>query len=167
MNSAEMTPDVHLFVFHAFLLRLQSGTNARHSDLAGILWSDVSEIEGASECKYAVKLRQIKLLGSHPREFWCNDAITSALAGYWVSSHSPTVCSENSENIYLFPKVGVALALDFKHQMTYECHNNACKLCAGTIGLQVSPEFKDNLGCKAVKRGNAATVAAALQRYLT
>ena len=167
MNSAEMAPDVHLFVFHAFLLRLQSGTNARHADLAEILWSDVSQVEGTSESTYAVKLRQIKLLGSHPREFWCNDAITSALAGYWISCHSPTIGHGTSENIYLFPRVCVGMTFDFKQKMTYECHNNACKLCAETIGLQVSAEFKDNLSCKSVKRGNAATVAAALQSYLT
>ena len=169
MNSAEMAPDVHLFLFHSFLLRLQSGTNARHSDLAEILWTDVSqlsEIEGSSECTYAVKVRQIKLLGSKPREFWCSDAITSALAGYWFACHSPTVCKQNSGNIYLFPRVGVGLALDFTHKMTYECHKNACQLCAETVGLQVSAEFKNNLGCKAVKRGNAATIAAALQSYL-
>ena len=40
-----MTPDVHLFLLHANVLRLQSGTDCRHVDLAKIKWSDAFKME--------------------------------------------------------------------------------------------------------------------------
>ena len=40
-----MTPDVHLFLLHANVLRLQSGTDCRHVDLAKIKWGDASKVE--------------------------------------------------------------------------------------------------------------------------
>ena len=44
-QAQHFTFEVQLFLMHALLLRLQSGTNARHKNLVEIKWSDTEKLE--------------------------------------------------------------------------------------------------------------------------
>lgn len=160
-QATELTPDVHLFLFHALLLRLQSGTNCRHVNLASIPWKHVEKHEhivGLNENIFSVKVVPTKEVrrGGEPVEFYATDPITASLFQYWHLYHS-------HKGAWFFPKVSKDGSMDFNQQMDYQSHGIACKLCAEILGLQMSSEFKKNLGAKAIKRGNAAKLGVALK----
>ena len=98
-----MSPDVDMFLYHALLLRLQSGSDCRHCDLRAITWADVQKHEyvvGLDESVFSIKIVPTKVVckDAKPLEYYASDAITSTLLGYWYSLHS-------TDGKFLFPKV--------------------------------------------------------------
>jgi len=161
LQATEITPDVENFLLHALLLRLQSATNVRHSDLKIIEWSHVEKLEhvqGLDECVFTIKISSLKVLAANstPVEYLACDAITSALMSYWYQYYG-------KKGKWLFPKVNRHGQFNFDLQLTYDTHAEAAKLCAEVLQLPVSSEFKKHLGCKAVKRGNAAQLGVAIR----
>ena len=45
MQAPDTTADVKLFLLHALILRIQSGTDCRHADLTKVRWTDVHKHE--------------------------------------------------------------------------------------------------------------------------
>jgi hypothetical protein len=168
-NQAEQaTPAVQLFLCHALLLRLQSGTNCRHVDLVRLTWPDVANHEylvGLSDAprmsvKLAVKIVSTKCPtnASEPIEFFAADAITATLLEAWARYHSPNSDAANASNVYVFPSISNDGSMDFTKPLTYKDHAKAVQLCAEVLGLQMTRDFFNNLGSNAVRRGNAAKV---------
>ena len=150
-----------MFLLHALLLRLQSGSDSRHCALREISWADVAKHEyvvGLDECTFSVKIAPSKVLtkDATPLEYYANDPITAALFGYWHSLHS-------AAGKWLFPKVSKWGQFDFNAQVEYKTHKEACQLCVEVLGLQVSQQFISALGANAVRRGNAAKVGVAVK----
>ena len=161
-QAPETTPDVHMFLLHALLLRFQSGSNCRHNDLVAILWTDVAKhdyVVGLDECIFSVKITPSFKgcpKGIVPLEYYASDPITATLVGYWYNLHA-------TSGKYFFPKVSAHGQLDFSAPMEYTSHKIGCQLCAEVLGLQVSDQFKAALGANAIRRGNAAKVGIAMK----
>ena len=161
-QATEMTPDVHMFLMHAILLRIQSGSDCRHCDLARIEWAHVEKHEyvvGLDECTFSVKITPSKITFTQdatPLEYFASDDITATLFSHWHDLHS-------TAGKWFFPRVLKGNRFDFSLQMKPETHTQACQMCAEVLGLQVSTQFKSALGANAVRRGNAATVGIAIK----
>ena len=161
-QATEVTPDVHMFLMHAILLRIQSGSDCRHCDLARIEWAHVEKHEyvvGLEECTFSVKITPSKITFTQdatPLEYFASDDITATLFTHWHNLHS-------TSGRWFFPRVLKGDTFDFSLQMKPETHTQACQMCAEVLGLQVSTQFKRGLGANAVRRGNAATVGIAIK----
>ncbi len=154
-----------MFLLHALVLRFQSGTDSRHTNLVVIKWTEVEWVENVVAIEGEVcifKVLETKSLIT-AREYYACDAITLALARAWTKYFSPQSSQVNASNVYFFPKVSANGVLDFSQPFDYKNHKEACVNCATWLGLPMSTECKSTLGSKAVRRGNAATVGMAVK----
>ena len=160
-QATENTPDVHLFLLHALLLRIQSGTNNRHASLTALQWTDVEHHEyvvGLDTEMFSFKMKPCKILGkiAGPVEFYVTDVITSKLFSLWWHYFAPDSSTANIHHVYVFPHVASQIVFDFTKPLTYLEHGKACRMCADMLQLPVSREFAEHLGANSVRRGNAA-----------
>ena len=160
-QATENTPDVHLFLLHALLLRIQSGTNNRHASLTALQWTDVEHHEyvvGLDTEMFSFKMKPCKILGkiAGPVEFYVTDVITSKLFSLWWHYFAPDSSTANIHHVYVFPHVASHTVFDFTKPLTYLEHGKACRMCADMLQLPVSREFAEHLGANSVRRGNAA-----------
>ena len=157
----ENTPDVHVFLLHALLLRIQSGTNNRHASLTALKWTEVEHHEyvvGLDSEMFSFKMKPCKVLGKNtgPVEFYVTDVITSTLFSLWWQYFAPEGNTANVHHVYVFPHVTSQQVFDFTKPLSYLEHGKACRMCADMLQLPVSREFAEHLGSNSVRRGNAA-----------
>ena len=127
-----------------------------------LLWEHVHEHEYAVELEgdktFSVKLAATKYMpkGTAPIEYVLQDAITARLFSWWHQYHAPASAIANQHHKYVFPFVCPDGSFDFSKQFSYQNFNVAATLCCEVLGLQLSPEAKQGLGCKSIRYGNAA-----------
>jgi hypothetical protein len=100
-----------------------------------------------------------------PVEFYMTDVISNTLCAWWWAHHSPVDNPSNASNVFVFPKVDKC-TFDFAQHMKEDEHKKACQLVVDVLGLQVSSEFRNGLGAKSVRKGNAAKLGAELRGRL-
>jgi hypothetical protein len=98
-----------------------------------------------------------------PVEFYLSDAISNTLFSLWHAHHAPSEHAGTANNVYVFPLVTPSNQFDFIQHMKESEHRRACQLVVDTLGLQVSTEFRNGLGCNSLRRGNAAKLGAELR----
>ena len=155
---------MHLFLLHALVLRLQSGTNARGVTLYQAQWKHVDWLEHVVAIENEVCLVTLyhdKIKAK--REYMACDAISLKLLSTWCNYHSPKNNSAITDDMYLLPMVLPNGCFDFKRQFTHNNHKEACLGLAEWLGLPISGASKSTLGAKSVRIGNAATVGIAIK----
>ena len=166
-QAEDNTADVHLFLLHALVLRLQSGTNCRHTTLSDIQWCHVEKLEHVVALDGEMFVFRVGPTSKDSPigqlEYYVTDIITSTLFNYWWQYFCPHSGPANDKHVYLFPKVSSNGSFDFSKKFSNDSHKDACIQCARWLGIPMSQEFRSNLGCNAVRRGNAATIGLAVR----
>jgi len=158
---------VHLFLLHALVLRLQSGTNCRHITLSDVQWCHVEKLEHVIALDGEMFVFRVAPTSKESPigqlEYYLTDVITSTLFMHRWQYFSPHSSSANAKPVYLFPKVLSNGSFDFNQKFNYDNHKDACIQCAQWLGIPMSQEFQAKLGSNAVRRGNAAKVGLAVK----
>ncbi len=164
MQEPEVNQALCTAMLRALVLRIQSGSDARHNGIAEVTWDKVAQHEyvvALQDHFFSVLLKPTKLISpknAAPVEFFLADAITSYLFQHWHTLYSPSCSKQNAGHKYVFPKINQHGEFDFQQPFSYDNHKEACMACAQTCGIPVSEQLQKTMGTNAVRRGNAATL---------
>jgi hypothetical protein len=161
LHMVDPPQNIRTLVLYALLLRIQSGTNGRHTNVASILWSDVGiDVAGCPWIDFT-NTKAFKLASSCNQEklqpkgiVQCLDVISMRLFKIWWDWHLPKH-EPSREARYVFPRVNVG-HFNFLQHLTNENHKEACQLAAVHCDL-ILPHtgHLDTFTSQAIRRGNA------------
>jgi hypothetical protein len=157
-------------ILYALVLRIQSGSDCRHSCFEELLWdTSVARHEyvvGLEGDFFSITLKpSAKLLGKRagPVVFYISDALTNYFFQHWHDLQSPGARSQAQANQFVFPKIEADGTFNWQRCFTYENHKAACLACARTNSIPITPELEKTFGANTVRRGNAATLGAQIR----
>ena len=154
-------PDMQTLVLFALLLRVQSGSNLRHVNIAAVKWSDVG-IDKAGVPYIVLYNTKAWLLASSDTQdkvrpdatYYFSDRISYVLFMIWWGWFSEKHAGRAGS--YFFPRINVS-SFNFGALFTYESHKEACQCVALHCGVvQAHSGHLGTFTSQSVRRGNAA-----------
>jgi hypothetical protein len=160
-------------ILYALLLRIQSGTNTRHTDLvASTLWKDVGVYSDGTPWINITNTKPFRTRGPKAASqtkptstMLLTDILTKALFFWWYSWYSPANRPDTSDEDYFFPRVNKK-GFNFQAPLTTDNHSEACRHCAIHTQECARPEFLRTFTSQSVRRGVGAQTYERLRDFL-